>query len=125
MLKYLSICAALVVLGTGSVNAQQKDPVWQKVEVPGADFYIVFAMTKSPVARNNALRGQPDPLIVYPAGSELAFAVDGEVEKMFKDIGSVQFPACAFRVERKGSKPTAAIAYIIPKDEKATSAKTQ
>ena len=116
MLKYLSICAALVVLGTSSVNAQQKDPVWQKVEVPGADFYIVFAMTKSPVSANNALRGVPDPLVVYPAGSELAFAVTGEVEKLFKDIGALQFPACAFRVERKGGKPVAAIAYVIPKE---------
>ena len=61
-----------------------------------------------PSAQLTRLRASPDPLVVYPAGSELAFAVNGEVEKLFKDIGAVQFPACAFRVERKGSKPIAA-----------------
>lgn len=117
MLKLLSICAALAVLGTASANAQQSDPAWQKVEVPGADFVVVFATTKSLVSPNSNLRASPDPLVVYPAGSELAFAVDGEIEKLFKDVGAVQFPACAFRVERKGSKPIAAIAYVLPKEE--------
>ncbi len=55
MLKYISICAALFVIGTGSLNAQQQetDPPKQpsgenltKIEVPGADFDIVFATTE-------------------------------------------------------------------------------
>lgn len=125
MLKYLSIFAAVTILGTGSVNAQQKDPDWQKVEVPGADFYIVFAISKSPTAPNKELRDQPDPLVVYPTGSELAFAVDHEVQKIFKDVGALQFPACAFRVERKLSSSTAAVVWVIPKDEIPVSAKTQ
>jgi len=122
MLKYLPIFAALVALGTGTANTQQNDSVWQKVEVPGADFVVVFAMTKSPVTANSNLRAFPDPLVVYPAGGELAFAVDGEVEKLFKDVGAVQFPACAFRVERKGGKPIAALAYVFPRDEEAVAA---
>lgn len=125
MLKHLSIFAAIVVLTTGSANAQLSDPVWQKVEVPGADFVVVFATTKTPVTPDNSLRASPDPLVVYPAGSELAFAVDGEVEKLFKDIGAVQFPACAFRVEREGSKPIAAIAYVLPKEEPAVAAQAK
>jgi hypothetical protein len=125
MLKHLSIFAAIVVLAAGSAKAQQSDPVWQKVEVPGADFVVVFATTTNPVAANNSLRASPDPLVVYPAGSELAFAVDGEVEKLFKDVGAVQFPACAFRVERKGSKPIAAIAYVLPKEEETLAAQAR
>jgi hypothetical protein len=122
MFKHLPLFAALAVLAPTSVNAQQSDPVWQKVEVPGADFVVVFAITKSSVAPD-ALRASPDPLVVYPTGSELAFAVEGEVEKQFKDVGAVQFPACAFRVERKGDKPIAAIAYVLPKEETAVAAK--
>jgi len=125
MLKHLSIFAALAVLATGSANAQQNDPVWHKVEVPGADFVVVFATTKNPVGPANSMRASPDPLVVYPAGSELAFAVDGEVEKLFKDIGAVQFPACAFRVERKGNKPIAALAYVLPKEEAAVAAQAK
>ena len=123
MLKQLSICAAIVVLATGSANAQQSEPVWQKLEVPGADFVVVFATTTNPAS--NSLRDSPDPLVVYPAGSELAFAVDGEVEKLFKDLGAVQFPACAFRVERKGNKPIAALAYVLPKEETAVAAQSK
>jgi len=125
MFKHLSIIAALAVLATGPANAQQSDPVWQKVEVPGADFVIVFATTKTQVSPTNSLRASPDPLVVYPAGSELAFAVDGEIEKLFKDVGAVQFPACAFRVERMGSKPIAALAYVLPKDETAVAAQAK
>lgn len=119
MLKHLSIFAALIGLATGSAGAQQKDPIWHKVEVPGADFILVFATTKNPVPANSALRAFPDPLVVYPAGSELAFAVDGEVEQLFKDVGTLRFPACAFSVERKGGKPFASVAYVLPKDETA------
>ena len=125
MLKQLSICAAIVVLATGSANAQQSEPLWQKLEVPGADFVVVFATTTNPVAARSSLRDSPDPLVVYPAGSELAFAVDGEVEKLFKDLGAVQFPACAFRVERKGNKPIAALAYVLPKEETAVAAQSK
>lgn len=116
MLKQLSILATFLVLGASAAHAQQNDPVWQKVDVPGADFSVVFA-TSTSVRPSASLRGSPDPLVVYPAGSELAFAVDGEVETLFKDFGVLQFPACAFRVERKGSKPIAAIAYVLAKEE--------
>jgi len=125
MLKQHSICAAIVLLATGSAEAQQSGPLWQKLEVPGADFVVVFATTTNPVAASSSLRGSPDPLVVYPAGSELAFAVDGEVEKLFKDIGAAQFPACAFRVERQGRKPLAAIAYVLPKEQDTVAEKTK
>ncbi len=124
MLKYLSICAALVVIGTAPVNAQQQEAVLQKLEVPGADFDFIVAMAKSQAGATIDLRGQPDPYIVYPIGDELAFAVDGEVEKMFKDIGSLRIPSCAFHVERQGNKPSKAVAvYVVPKDQTVASSK--
>lgn len=46
MLKHLSICAALIALATGSVNAQQQEAVLQKMQVPGAGFDIILAMPK-------------------------------------------------------------------------------
>lgn len=118
MLKYFTICAALVVFGTGSVNAQQQEAVLHKLEVPGADFDIIVAMPKFSAGATIELRGQPDPLIVSLIGGELAMAVDGEVEQMFKDVGSLQFPIYAFQVERKGSKPSKAVAvYLVPKGD--------
>ena len=124
MRKLLATGAVLTAI-TGSAYAQQSDPVWQKVEVPGANFVVVFATTTNPVVADNSLRASPDPLLVYPAGSELAFAVNGEVEKLFKDVGALQSPACAFRVERKGSKPIAAIAYVLPNEEETVAAKAK
>jgi hypothetical protein len=55
MFKYFSIWAALVALGTGSLNAQQSNATPQrpkvtmsKMELPGADFDIIFATTECP-----------------------------------------------------------------------------
>lgn len=117
MLKYFAICAALLTIGAGSANAQQQDAFVQKIVVPGAGFDIILVMPKPNAATLN-LRGVPDPYIVYPVGDALAFAVDGEVEKMFKDVGSFQFPIAAFQVERPGSKGKDTVAvYIVPKTE--------
>jgi len=116
MLKYFSICAMLVAFGTSSLNAQQQDLVLQKVEIPGADFVVIFVKSKLRSGTTIDVRGQNNSLIVHPTGDELAFAVSGEIEKMFKDIGSTQFPIHAFRVERKGSQPSNAVnVYIVPK----------
>ena len=60
MLKHLSIFTALIVLGTGSANAQQREAVLQKVEVPNAGFNLVLAMPK-PGTPSLYLRDQPDP----------------------------------------------------------------
>jgi hypothetical protein len=81
----------------------------RKVDVPGSDFAIVFAMTKTPVVVDANERF--DSLAVYSVGSELLMADAGDVEKMFKEVGLTQMPICAFEVERKG----AASVYIVPK----------
>ena len=44
MLKHLSICAALIAFTAGAANAQQKEAILQKLEVPGAAFDIIVAM---------------------------------------------------------------------------------
>lgn len=111
MRKYLTIFATLIALGTGSANAQQVETTVQKMVVPGADFDIIIVLAKPNGATFNP-RGKPDPFVVYPTGDALAFAVDGEVEKMFAGVGSVQFPIVAFQVDRKGSK---AGVYVVPK----------
>lgn len=99
---------------TVSLVAQQPEPTMRKVEVPGSDFDIVFAMTKTPVVVDQTDR--PDSLAVYSVGSELAYARDGDIERMFKEVGLSQLPICAFEAEHKGNGPTGATSvYIIPK----------
>lgn len=101
---------------TASLVAQQPKPIMRKVEVPGSDFDIVFAMTKTPVVvdANDHL----DSLAVYSIGSMFVMATESDVKKMFKEVGLSQLPICAFEVENKGSKlPQAVSVYIIPKGE--------
>src|SRR5262245_52154449 len=47
MLKYLSICAGFLVLAVVPVNAQETQLVSHRVEVPGADFSLVFVFARS------------------------------------------------------------------------------
>ena len=117
MLKHSLICAALVALGTGSVNAQQQEAVLQKVAVPGAGFDIILAMPKSPGTTIN-LGNSPDALVAHLIGGELALSFDGE-EKMLKALNSLQLPVCALHVDSKASKPVAV--YIVPMGETITS----
>jgi hypothetical protein len=125
MFKHLWICAALAVLGTGPLNAQQAQQAatLQKVDVPGADFHFVLNMTESETGRTVDLRGQPVPWTVYPIGDALAFATDDEVRKLFKDIGSSPFSIHAFQVERRDGRSLKAVSvYVVPNSETLVSA---
>ncbi len=71
MLKYIPFCAALLVIGAGSLHAQQQEtyPPQQlqgesltRIEVPGADFDIVFATTEPRAVAVIDGSGQIDPL---------------------------------------------------------------
>lgn len=71
MLKYFSIGVTLVALGTGSLNAQQPDAPPQrqrpnvtisKLELPGADFDIVFATAECPADATCEPGSHSDPL---------------------------------------------------------------
>ena len=105
MLKQLLIGAACVALGTGSLKAQ--DVVLRKVDVPGTNFDIVFAVSAD---------RRDHPLVIHSIGGELAHAVNGEIEKMFTDAGPSGFPIHAFRVELRGGKLSNALnVYVVPK----------
>jgi hypothetical protein len=60
MFKPLSIFAALITFGTGSVSAQQREALLQTIEVPGADFDIALATPKTP-ARPSTLVSRLTP----------------------------------------------------------------
>jgi len=105
MFKQLLIGAVCVVLGTGSLNAQDVD--LRKVDVPGADFDIVFAVSAD---------GRDHPLVIHSIGGELAHAVDGEIEKMFTQAGPSGLPIHAFRVELGGGTSSKGLnVYVVPK----------
>lgn len=116
MLKHLSLCAAFLIFGSGSLHAEQQGLVLHKMQVPGAEFDIVFVMNKPQPAGVTNMPGPDNSLIVQETGDAIAFAIDGEVEKFFKDIDVSQFPIHAFRVERKGINPSGAVnVYVVPK----------
>ena len=115
MLKRLSICVTLLALVPGSANAQQTNVVLHRVDVPGADFSIVFAFGQPHAGAPLSRPDQLTSLIVHPIGDELAHATQGEMETLFKDAGASPYPIHAFRVERKDSKPANAVnVYVIP-----------
>ena len=113
MLRYITVCAVLLVLGTGSVNAQQQDVVLHKIEVPSADFDMVVVMSKAQAATANGPRSPSNSLVVSPTGDELASATDAEIERIF---GSSRYLIHAFRVEPRGGDPSSAVhVYVVSK----------
>ena len=113
MLKYFAICAALLVLGIGSVSAQQQDIVVRKMEVPGADFDMVVVMSKAQAGATSGLSGHEPSLVAGPTGDWLAFATDREIEQIFGRSRSVIH---GFRVERKEGEPSSAVhVYVVSK----------
>jgi hypothetical protein len=115
MLKYFSISATILLIAMNSANAQQQEAVLQKIEVPNAAFDIVLAMAKPGGTAIN-LRNQPDPRVVYLMGGELVSAYVGEMQKVFKEIGALTVPACAFHVAGKdGQAHTPIGIYVVPK----------
>jgi hypothetical protein len=116
MLKHLSISAALMAFTMGSANAQQKEAVLQKVEVPGAALDIILAMPK-PQGVTFDLSESPDALLVHLIGGELALAFD-DAEKMLKALDSLRRPIGAFHVESPDRRSRIPIAvYLVPAGE--------
>ena len=121
MFKQLSICAALLVFTAGSANAQQKEAVLQRMEVPGAAFDIILAMPKPQGAIFDYSKS-PDALVMHLIGGELALAFDGQ-EKMLVALDSLRLPVCAFHVEGKDCAPRDPVSvYIVAKGERRTTA---
>jgi hypothetical protein len=121
MFKQLSICAALLVITAGTANAQQKEAVLERMEVPRAAFDIIFAMPKAPIASYD-LAKSPEALVMHLVGGELALGFDSE-EKMLAALESMRMPVCAFHVESNDPPARNPVSvYIVPKGEKLTTA---
>lgn len=116
MLKQTLMSALFVALGTASSVAQQQDVILQKVEIPGAAYDIVFAMSR-PVVISTVRAKHKNPLVIHPIGGELAYAVQGEIESMFKEVGYPLLPLHAFRIEMNGlGSSTARLnVYVLPR----------
>jgi hypothetical protein len=115
MLKQLTICAALAILGAGPILAQQEATL-QRIEVRGAAFDVVVATAKAQGARFD-LGMSPDALILHLAGGELALGFDS-AEKMLKELDTFRRPGCGLLSAGRDGKSHQPVAiYIVPKDE--------
>jgi len=114
MFKQLSIWAALLVFTAGSANAQQKEAMLERLEVPGAAFDIILAKPQ-PHGAIFDYSESPDALVVHLIGGELALGFDSE-EKMLAALDSLRMPVCAFHVEGKDPATRHPVSvYIVPK----------
>jgi hypothetical protein len=124
MLKYSPICAALVLLATGSVNAQQREAVLQTIDVPNAGFNIVLALPKAGGTTAD-YRRQPDPNLIYLADAEHVYGQTGNLKELM-DSGIVKVHACTFHVDRRdGHAATPVAVYVIPKGDVPLASTTQ
>ena len=116
MLKHLSICAAVMALMAGAANAQQKEAMLQRMEVPGTAFDVIVAMPK-PQGAVFALAGSPDALVMHLIGGELALGFD-DAEKMLKALGTLRRPVGALRVQGPDHRSSIPVAvYLVPASE--------
>ncbi|HTS40230.1 MAG TPA: hypothetical protein VMH84_06805 [Xanthobacteraceae bacterium] len=106
MFKCLSIFAALVVLSTGSANAQQREATFQKIVVPGSSFDIVVATPKLGSPTVNYAK-EIDPNVFY-LGNGLVTAYTTELAKML-DLATLMRPAHMTIVG------TPVVIYVVPK----------
>jgi hypothetical protein len=99
-----------------STAAQQPDVILRKVQVLGADYDLVFAMSQPVAAAPTDLFDKEDPLTIHTIGGELAHAVKGEIEATFKEVGLPLMPIYAFRLEMHGVNSSNALnVYVVPK----------
>jgi hypothetical protein len=114
MIRLLTVGIALIALGIGAANAQQREAVLHKVKIPNVNFDVVVATAK-PGAPIINLRGQPDPTVVYVADGNLVIGIDDKVAKMFKDISVIGHPTCTFYTGRTGGSSGEPVAlYLVP-----------
>ena len=106
MFKTLAMIAALAVLGVSAANAQQREAVFQKVEVPNASFDIVLATAK-PSGPASYHQEQPDPNIVYLSNGLVASYTPELAELL--DIATLLRPA------HTTIAGTPVVIYVVPK----------
>jgi len=121
MLKHLSICVALIAFGSSSAGAQQREAIFQKIEVPGADFDLMLATPKMPAVVID-LSESPDALVIHLVGGELALGFE-KAEDMLKATEFLRSPVGAFHIRRdNGNARVSAAVYMVPKGHTLASA---
>jgi len=111
MLKQLTICGALLVGTLIPAEAQQREAMLQRVEIPGAPFDLLIAAPK-PEGVVYDLAEAPDALLLNLIGGELAIGFE-RVDAMLETLELVRAPVHAFG--GKGRTPIAI--YTVPKVE--------
>jgi hypothetical protein len=109
MLKHLLVSGALIIFGATASNAQQREALLQRLEVPATDFDIIL-VTAKPGSPRVDYRSEPDPHLFYLAGGELVRDYDGEMQRLFPDVTSLLRPSCLTRDDH-----TPVAIYIVPK----------
>ena len=104
MLKLLSICAMFIALAMAPASAQQ-EAILRKVEVTGAGFDIVLAMSK-PGGTTYDLAKSPEALLIHLIGGQLVLGFDAP-EKMLAALSpcghqSAPFTSRARATRRRG-----------------------
>ena len=111
MLKYLSILTAAIALGSVAANAQQREAVFQRIDVPNATFDIVVATAKFGSSAEY-YRDQPDPNLIY-LSEELVTAYTTELAEMLS-VEALLHPKHTLALGREnGRKPI--LFYFVPK----------
>jgi hypothetical protein len=115
MVKWLSICAALVALGICPVYAQKREAFLQTIEVPAAGFDFVLATPKPGAGMLPNLGSSPEALVVHLPGDELAVVFE-DADKMLQAVDVLKRPVCAFRAGGpNGGSPQPVTLYVVPK----------
>jgi hypothetical protein len=119
MLKYLSILAALVGLGTSPVYAQKQEAVLQHVQVPGSGFDLVLATPRAGAPALPDLGNIPEAFVVHLHGGRLV-AIFEDAEAMLRAADSLQSPVFA---SDEGTSQQPIAIYAVPTGRRVALAK--
>ena len=112
MPKYLTICAALLAFTVSSANAQPKEAMLQKIEVPGAAFDLILA-TPRPQGAAFDLAESPDALVMHLIGGELVLEFN-DAESMLEALDTLRRPVGAVHVKSPDHRsPMPVAVYLV------------
>jgi hypothetical protein len=120
MLKCLPIIVALIASGAGAAKAQEREAIFQRVVVPGANYEMVLAVAK-PGGAIASYRHEFDPNVIY-LGNGLVASYTTELSKML-DLATLLQPALSY-APKTGDKDERApiLVYFVPLQLGTTSA---
>ena len=110
----LAICATLILAAMPAANAQQREAVLQRIEVPGASFDLVLAIPKTPAVIFD-FSESPDAHVIHLVGGLLALGFES-AESMLNASDSLRAAVGAFHLRDNESNARVPIAiYKISK----------